>query len=158
MNARKRNRLKHYDYSQNGVYFITICAKGHKQLFGAIDVGAACGCPQLSNIGKLIEAEISRLSQIYSGIYVDCYTIMPNHLHMVIVIGRESRRPQAAPTISHIINQFKGVVSKRAGFSIWQKSFHDHIIRNEADYIRIAEYIENNPLKWTKDRYYTKEE
>ncbi len=59
-----------------------------------------------------------------------------------------------APTLSHILNQMKGFVSKRSGFSVWQKSFHDHIIRNESDYLKIWEYIDTNPSKWEEDIYY----
>ncbi|MCL2396945.1 MAG: hypothetical protein FWC93_02660 [Defluviitaleaceae bacterium] len=73
---------------------------------------------------------------------------------MIIVIDNIIGRQNAAPTLSRMMNQFKRAVSMKAGFSPWQKSFHDHIIRNEADYIRIAQYIENNPAKWEDDRYY----
>ncbi len=60
------------------------------------------------------------------------------------------------PTMSTIVQQMKGVVTKRIGFSIWQKSYHDHIIRNEKEYLKIWEYIENNPLKWEEDCFYIK--
>ena len=68
-----------------------------------------------------------------------------------------NRRLVIAPTttVSTIIKELKRYVSKQIGFSIWQKSFHDHIIRNEEDYIRIAEYIESNPANWQEDRYHT---
>jgi len=68
--------------------------------------------------------------------------------------GRAMRAPTAT-TISTVINQMKGYATKQIGYSIWQKSFHDHIIRNEQDYIRIAEYIDNNPINWEKDCFYT---
>ena len=101
---------------------------------------------------------------------MDCSVIMPNHVHMILGIygngrwfevdderGRrpkENGRQDAAPTVSRMINQWKRGVSVKTGYSVWQKSFHDHIIRDENDYRRIAEYIENNPQTWTEDCFY----
>ncbi|MCL2279822.1 MAG: hypothetical protein FWC20_10520, partial [Oscillospiraceae bacterium] len=76
-------------------------------------------------------------------------------LHMILVI-RNSGRLIIAPTISQVIKQLKSSVTKQLGFSLWQRSYHDHIIRNHNDYIRIAEYIESNPARWTEDMYYIK--
>jgi len=153
---RKPNRLKNYDYSQDGAYFITVCTKDHEELFGNITVEAAFCLRQLSDIGALVEIEISRLDQTYEEVSVDSYVIMPNHVHMIITICGGNRRQDAAPTsISRTINQWKRAVSMKVGFSPWQKSFHDHVIRNQEDYNRIAEYIENNPARWAEDRYYT---
>jgi len=154
---RKPNRLKDYDYSLGGAYFVTICTEDRKQLFGTIRRGELCSpIPYLqpSPIGKIVNTEIARLSQIYDAVYVDCYVVMPNHVHMVVVIRNENGRAQLAPTISRVVQQWKGSITKQAGRSIWQKSFHDHIIRNEADYLRIREYIENNPYKWEDDKYF----
>jgi len=150
---RKPNRLRNYDYSQNGAYFITICTKNRKNLFGEINVGANCVRQKLSNIGKIINTEIVKLSNTYNEVIIDFYVVMPNHIHMIIVIQRD-QRTQFAPTISRIIKQFKGAVTKQLGFSVWQKSFHDHIIRNINSYVRIAEYIDNNPFYWTYDCYH----
>lgn len=81
---------------------------------------------------------------------------MPNHIHMILCIHSETGwRPQAAATVGRIINQFKGAVSKEAGFPVWQKSYHDHIIRDSADYQRVWDYIDTNPVRWREDRYYT---
>ena len=80
---------------------------------------------------------------------------MPNHIHLVISLqGNEDGRPEVAPTISRIVKYFKGSISKQIGFSIWQKLFHDHIIRNEAEYQKICEYIDTNPQKWHDDDDY----
>lgn len=131
---------------------MTICAKNRRYLFwDEFDwrVGAACGRPRLSQIGTIVEKEIHRLSQIYSMVCVDKFVVMPNHIHLLIRIRfSESGRPQAAPTLSQIINQFKGSATKRAGYILWQKGYHDHIIRSEADYLRIWDYIDTNPAKW----------
>ena len=78
---------------------------------------------------------------------------MPNHIHILLRIDRDGR-PMVAPTISRIVKQMKGYVTKNVGYQIWQKLFHDHIIRDEKDYLKIAEYIENNPYKWKEDCFY----
>ncbi|MDR1797200.1 MAG: transposase [Clostridiales Family XIII bacterium] len=147
---RKRNRLPEYDYAKGGMYYITVCAKQQKKLFGSI-VGANCVRPQLSPLGKLIKEEIQKLDHIYNGVHVDRYVIMPNHVHMLIAIDG---RTQFAPTISRIVKQWKGAITKKAGDSPWQKSYYDHVARDEKDYLRIAEYMENNPAKWELDAYY----
>jgi len=156
---RKPNRLKQFDYSNPGAYFVTICTNKRQNLFGSIDVGAALSRPLLSPLGIIVEEEINRLSKVYSVMYVDCYVIMPNHIHMIIVIGASDYgRLGAAPTtnitLSQIVGGLKRQISLRAEFSPWQKSFHDHIIRNDADYEHIAQYIQNNPLSWEDDCYY----
>ncbi|MDR3054381.1 MAG: hypothetical protein LBU53_03130, partial [Zoogloeaceae bacterium] len=169
---RKPNRLTDYDYSQNGAYFITICAKDRAGIFSTIeapdridDVGANCVRPnmpdnvrpQLSPIGIIIEKEIKALSKIYDQVAVDGYVVMPNHVHIIIVIGGagiESGRTQFAPTVSRVVKQWKGAITKQPGFSPWQKSFHDRIIRNEEEYTHIAEYIETNPARWSEDCFY----
>jgi REP element-mobilizing transposase RayT len=152
---RKPNRLKDYDYSQNGAYFITICAKDRQELFATIDnsVGAAIcrPCLELLDIGRVIDIAINRISQTHPGVRVDKYVIMPNHVHMILEIDRSDGRQVAAPTIQAIIGQMKRFVSMQCGVSAWQKSFHDHIIRNEEDYLGIAQYIETNPDQWETD-------
>jgi len=86
---------------------------------------------------------------------MDNYTVMPNHIHMILRIDDQNGRALRAPTISTVINQVKGYATKQIRYSIWQKLFHDHIIRNENEYHRIAEYIQNNPLNWEQDCFYT---
>ena len=155
---RKPNRLRGYDYSQCGAYFITVCAKDRHELFGSISlVGADTIRPQLSDIGMIVENAVLRIPQIYNNVTIDCYVIMPNHVHIIIFIANNDNggRMISAPTLPKIIGYFKQNVSRTAGFSPWQKSFHDHIIRNDKDYIHIAEYIENNPAKWKEDCFYT---
>lgn len=156
---RKQNRLKNYDYSSPGCYFVTICTKDKKRLLWKIDcplpVGAACGRPPLSKIGQSIEAQIEILARTYSMVTVDQYVVMPNHIHLMVRIHPpENRRSQAAPTLPRIVNQFKGAVTKSVGRTIWQKGYHDHVIRNDADYLRIWHYIDTNPAKWREDCYY----
>ena len=154
METRKQNRLKEYDYSQNGYYFITICTAEKSKLLCDISVGANCVRPKtaLSEIGKLVDENIGRLNSIYENVRVDKYVVMPNHVHLILVI--QSGRTQFAPTVSRIMKQFNGKITKQVGFCIWQKSFYDHVIRDEKDYLRIWEYIEYNPEKWAEDKYY----
>jgi len=165
---RKFNRLKDYDYSQAGMYFVTACAKDRAELFGNIpaanagviynqrNVGAATCRPRvkLSECGKILEDAIFKIQNIYDDILVDRYIIMPNHVHMILVINHTNGRQVAAPTVSLVIGNMKRAVSLMSGHSPWQKSFHDHIIRNEQSYLQIAEYIENNALTWESDCFY----
>lgn len=153
---RKNIRLKKYDYSEAGYYFITICTKDKKSLFW--NVGATFGRqfmkPQLSNIGEIINGEMNKVDSIYENVEINKYVIMPNHIHMIIVLHPETGPAKLVPTISRIIQQFKGSITKQVGFPLWQKSFYDHIIRNQQEYEKVYEYIETNPLKWKEDKYY----
>ena len=159
INNRKNIRLINYDYSQEGMYYITICTQNRKQILSEIQkkeyVGANCVRPKiiLSEKGQIVNAEIRKISDIYENIKINTYVIMPNHIHLIICI---SGRTQFAPTISRIIKQFKGKISKRIDYSIWQKNYYEHVIRNEEELYKIIEYIEENPEKWDEDKYYKK--
>ena len=164
--TRKDIRLKGYSYSSAGCYFITICIKDGHEMLGSIDVGANCVRPHLSEYGNVVEAEIAVLSEAYSTVEVIKYVIMPNHIHLILSIANDDGRTQFAPTangdgrtqfaptVSRIIKQFKGSITKKIGSSIWQKSFHDHIIRDEPEYRRIYQYIDENPARWSEDVYF----
>ena len=189
---RKLLRLKDYDYNQNGAYFITICAKDKRNLFGKIKppntvagipqvVGAALAPPvaatDLTEYGKNVQKHIEALHKHYNYISVDKYVIMPNHVHMIISIntgvaemrhadehatpaksGHGTGGASAAPTtLGNLVRGFKAGVSRECGFLLWQRSYHDHIIRNQKDYLRIYQYIETNPAKWEDDRYFHKD-
>ena len=151
---RKRNRLTEYDYSTPNAYFITICTYNRKNLFWK-DIGKITGCPEkisLTNLGIYVRQTILDIPRHYPAITVDHAVIMPNHIHLLLQINTDADgRPMAAPTISTVINQIKGVVSKKAGFSVWQKGFYDHVIRSELDYLNVWSYIEGNPSKWVED-------
>ena len=153
---RQPNRIQNYNYSQRGAYFITVCAKGHAPLFGEITVEANSVQHQLSDIGLVVAKTIANIPEIYDMVEVDRYIIMPNHVHLILQMNGAHCAPlRCAPTISRVIKQCKEYVTKQVDFSPWQKSFHDHVIRNQEDYNSIAEYIENNPSRWAEDRYYT---
>lgn len=165
-NKRKPNRLKGYDYSQNGAYFITICVKDKREILWS-NTHSRIAYPQaaqrLSEYGVVIENAINNIPKHYPSVSVDKYVVMPNHIHMILLLNSpgDGRIYQIrdlvdmrAPTISTVINQMKGSVTKQIGVSLWQKLFHDHIIRNDEEYAKIWEYIDTNPLKWEDDCYY----
>ena len=155
---RKQNRLTEYDYSTPNAYFITICTENRRNLFWK-DIGTVIDRPEnvpLTNLGIIVRQSVMNIPKHYPTISVDRFVVMPNHVHLLLQIHTNTDgRPMAAPTISTVINQFKGIVSKKAGFSVWQKGFHDHVIRNEKDYLEIWNYIDGNPGKWSEDKLNT---
>ena len=152
---RKKNRLSEYDYSASSAYFITICTDKRRNLFWK-DVGAIIDRPQnipLTELGEATKKSIEEITKHYSAITVDHYVIMPNHVHLLLQIHSDDNgRSMIAPTISTVVRLMKGNVSKQAGFSVWQKGFYDHVIRNDKDYQEIWNYINGNPGKWSEDR------
>lgn len=169
---RRRNslRLKAYDYSQPGDYFITICTKGRQCLFGEIEHGAI----QLSPIGRLVNDCWSEIPEHFPRVELDAFQIMPNHLHGILKIIRSTETAQvlhqqpdtglnqfqhvAPNSLSSIIRSFKAAVTRKvhqkklfAGMSPWHRNFYDHIIRNDVDHFFIARYIHLNPLCWYFD-------
>ena len=166
---RKALRLKEYDYASGGAYFVTFCAKDRRNVFWE-DVGANSVRPPsvlpLSAIGKIVDSKIQQIETFYRGVSVDKYCIMPDHVHMLIVLsnfewnivsptGEQCSPLQGAefnmvdthnPTISRIVKQLKGAATKEIGYSVWQKSFVDRIIRNDKGYSAVWEYIHCNPL------------
>ena len=156
---RKPTRLPDFSYNTPGAYFITICLKDRKPILWET-VGASIARPQapvLSAYGKIIDAAIQNIPDHYPSITVDNYVIMPNHIHLLLQIHTDpDGRAMLAPTISVVVQQLKGYITKKIGHSIWQKLFHDHVIRNQRDYLKIWEYIDGNPSKWEDDCFYTK--
>jgi len=153
---RKNIRLKGYDYSSEGYYFVTFCVKeGHEILWIPTPVGARIARPLLSEVGEVINKAIENIPQVYALVRIDKYVIMPNHIHMIMVIDNDCGRAMRAPTISTVINQLKGYVTKQIGCSIWQKLFHERVIRDEVEYQRIWQYIDQNSAQWAEDEYYS---
>ncbi len=159
---RKRNRLKNYDYSSCGAYFITVCTKDRKNILSTI-VGEDSILPpdgvKLSPYGKIAETAIKDISGHYPHIELLQYVIMPNQIHLVLFITSVSGRLISSPTekrasIITAVGQMKRQVSKNIGVSIWQRSFHDHVIRNHDDYLEICKYICENPIRWRFDKLY----
>jgi len=174
-------RLQGWDYSREGLYFVTICTHDRKHFFGEIVAGEM----QLSPIGEIVAEEWQKTPQIRPNVELDERIIMPNHLHGIVVIthalkmsdstnvetfqrnvstGPDVSAKRPAPvarlqpnSLGSIIGQFKSVCTKRiwaAGFRdfAWQTRFYDHIIRNEKSLNKIREYIATNTLRWEEDR------
>ena len=143
---RKDIRLKNYDYSSSGVYFLTICTSERRNYFWA-NVGA------LSEYGNIVDKAINNIPYVYPALDVDHYVIMPDHIHLLLIVcADECGRPMVAPTMSRVVQQLKGYITKRIGHSIWQKLFIDHVIRNREDYEEHVKYIYDNPIRWQYDR------
>lgn len=154
---RKPNRLPYFDYSTPGAYFITVCAANRMKLFWD-KVGADIIRPEnvpLSTIGKIVEQGIWNIHTHYENTSVDKYCIMPDHIHLILSIQADGNgRIISAPTISTVVGSMKRWVSRQVGKPVWQKSFYDHGIRNQQDYLQIWEYIDNNPARWKEDCFY----
>lgn len=156
---RKRTRLENYNYSSNGYYFLTICIKNKEKLLCKIVGDGAFDVPKtlLFEEGKIVEKYILSTNKI-KGVCVDKYVIMPNHIHLMIKIENvEGTSRVPSPTnekIPHIVSTFKRFVNKEAGKDIFQRSYIDHIIRNEEDYINHLKYIDDNVFKWQEDELY----
>ena len=158
---RKQIRLKEYDYSQPGAYFITVCSKDRQALFwnqaGSGIVGAAISRPQngtdipcrLSHFGQIVEQAIQNIDLCYEDVCIDKYVIMPDHIHVLLRIERraDNIRPYDV-ALSTVIGQMKRWASKEAGEALWQKSFYEHVIRGDEDYREVWSYIEGNPGRW----------
>ena len=152
--TRRPRRLPEYDYGANGAYFVTVCTEGKRCILGHVVGGDAHIAPHtaLSEYGRIVERYIKTIPGI------DVYAIMPNHVHFVVTIGVENGPMWAsAPTqtLGSLVRSFKTLVTKTAGRKIWQRNYYDHIIRTEADYLRIWQYIDENPACWAEDEYYS---
>ena len=152
---RKQNRLQNFDYSTNGAYFITICTHNKECILSNIVGEGLCALPtiNLSPIGEEIEKSIKYINDYYDNIKIVKHIIMPNHIHLLIEINNQTGG-HGGPPLQSIIGQLKSYTTNKYGKQLWQRSYYDHIIRNEEDYLNVWEYINNNPAKWTEDKYY----
>ena len=181
---RKSIRLKNYDYSSNGYYFVTICTQNREKLFGEIVGATLRGRP--NNPDKIIVKWLLESENKFKDIKIDEYIVMPNHIHFIIkrtgdrtgltgdhtgLAGDHtgSTGDHIGSPLRDIIGWFKTMSTNEyiAGVKdgrfmpfkgrLWQRNYYEHIIRNYDDYINIAEYIQNNPLKWEEDKLYVTE-
>ena len=144
--SRKSPRISNYDYSAENYYFITICTHNRRCLFGRLN--------QLNDIGVIAKQHLADIPFHYDYIHVDKYVVMPNHIHLILYLSKGGRND-----VEQIIAQYKSGVSREVriihpNVKIWQRSFHDHVIRSQLDYERIWLYIEGNPQCWDKDCFY----
>ncbi|PIV22510.1 MAG: hypothetical protein COZ69_14485 [Deltaproteobacteria bacterium CG_4_8_14_3_um_filter_45_9] len=165
---RKVIRLREYDYSQAGGYFITICTYNREYLFGQV----ANHQMMLNKTGETVKQWWLKLEDKFINVKLDNYVVMPNHIHGIIVViekdkvgaihelplqsGMIMRRQMLIPkTVGYFkmnsakyINRLRGAM----GYPLWQRNYYEHVIRNENELYRITDYIKNNPLKWDLDR------
>ena len=157
-------RLPQYDYSQSGVYFVTICTyQQRSNQFGQVENAKV----QLNELGRLVAEEWQRTALIRPLVEVDLFVVMPNHLHGLLQISNteaeripEDGTTMRANSLGSIIAQFKSIVTKRSrslanppSLPIWKRNYYDHIVRNENSLNRIRKYILENPLRWSEDRF-----
>jgi REP element-mobilizing transposase RayT len=155
---RKSPRLKDYDYSQSGAYFVTICTHQRQYFFGEIRDEQM----HLSIAGKIVAERWHDIPNHYPNVELDAFVVMPNHLHGIVVI--HDTRDAFKTYLGRVINAYKGAVTAQGRRDItsvgqvWQARYYDHIIRNEPDLQRIREYIEYNPARWEQDKLYGTEQ
>ncbi|QBC42895.1 transposase [Iodobacter fluviatilis] len=170
---RQSIRLQDYDYSQAGAYFITICTQGREYNLGVIENGAML----LSLVGECVCAAYHDLPKRFPNISLDAFTIMPNHLHGILVItpvGAPLAAPlstiapitskvaaSSAPTVGEIMRAFKSLSAiaanrllNRVGQPFWQRNYWEHVIRDENELNALREYIHHNPQQWEQDKLY----
>jgi REP element-mobilizing transposase RayT len=162
---RKSIRLKEYDYSQTGEYFITICTYNRKNIFGDIIHEEM----QLSQMGTIVQRYWKDIPDHFQNVELDDYIIMPNHIHGIIILNNPVGAIHESPlpmnqlqrrkmTLSKIIGRFKMITAKEinilyntVGSHVWQRNYYEHIIHNDKELNNIRDYITDNPLKWHLD-------
>ena len=173
MPSRKQNRLPDYDYAQEGAYFVTLCTHNRARLFvmeNPYVVGNdLCVVPQISKptqgtahrpfptVGnQIIHKWVREVENKFPNVVIDKYVVMSDHLHLIVTI-KERHIGRSLPdvmrffktmTTNEYIRGVKNSELQPFEGKLWQKSYYDHVIRNQQDYNEIWEYIENNPTKW----------
>ena len=160
--TRKTNRLKDYDYSRSGYYFVTICTDDRVHQFGNIVDGQI----RLNQWGKMAQKCWQGIPDHFPSVELDEYVVMPNHIHGIIIVGAGFPRPDTKgaetaplrPTLGQIVAYFKyqstkhiNIIRGSQGRRVWQRNYWEHVIRNENDLNRTREYIRNNPVSWDID-------
>ncbi len=169
---RRSIRLREYDYSQSGAYFVTLCTWNRECFFGEIKNGEML----LNEYGEIAMKYWDAIPGHLPHVEMDEFIIMPNHIHgIVIIVGAQFIAPfrkttiekqgvinkgvmNHAPTVGEIVRAFKArctnainQIRNTLGISLWQRNYYEHIIRDEKELNRIREYIINNPLQWAED-------
>jgi len=159
---RRSLRLKDYDYSQAGAYFVTLCTHERECSLGEIIDSEV----KLSPVGNIVKKEWKKLSTRFSNVQWDAFVVMPNHIHGIIIFKSKdnvgatlvvAQTPRAgtspAPTVGDVIGMFKSLCVNQCIQNelklgkLWQRNYYEHIIRNEKALYRIRQYIKNNPLE-----------
>ncbi|MFZ5879981.1 MAG: transposase [Chloroflexota bacterium] len=171
LHQRRSIRLRGYDYSQAGAYFVTIVTWRRETLFGDVVNGVMV----LNDFGGIVREEWERTAFIRPRVVLGAFVIMPNHIHGILTFtdnvvndvnaGATRRVAPASSTtlqsgsLGAVIGQFKSIVTKRinglqnvSGRPVWQRNYHERIIRDEGEMDRITRYIEANPSRWAEDK------
>jgi len=155
---RRRLRLAGYDYAQAGVYFVTICARGHACLFGKV----LDGIMERNFAGETVARCWEEIPRHFPEVELDALVVMPNHVHGVLLFGEgddrecdtaragDASRAGHARPLHVVIGSFKSAVSRRLG-AVWQRSYWDRVVRSGEELDQIRAYIEDNPLRWPVD-------
>ncbi len=143
---RKSTRIPNYNYASENYYFITVCTDGKKCLFFTNG--------RINALGKIVERCLLQIPQHHKNARIDKYIVMPNHIHAIIAIEGVSNS-----SLTTMVGQMKAASTREIhklmpDQIIWQRSFHDHIIRNQEGYLKIWEYIHTNLMTWQKDCFY----
>ena len=150
--VRKSVRLQNFDYRTEGAYFITICTQDRQCVLSEI-VGEGLAPPavKLTAWGNAARMQIEQITARFPSIFVDHYVIMPNHIHLLLRLDAGGASP--SPTMIDAVRVMKSQTTRlcRGTAKLFQRSFYDHVIRNQAEYQKIWEYIDTNPLKWADD-------
>lgn len=156
--TRKPTRLKGYDYSRNGAVFVTVCMQNRSEdMLSTIifNEDKLCCNVELSLQGKIIEKYINLIPSKYPDVKIEKYVIMPDHIHMIITTEHHNEKDNSSPSVSTVMGWFKYQTTKEInklnntpGLKIYQRSFNDHIIRDENDYLVRWQYIDDNPIRW----------
>ena len=176
---RRSIRLKGYDYSKEGLYFVTICVQHRECLFGEIKNGTMYKNPS----GEMIDKWITETTNKFNNVEIPSFIVMPNHVHVIFTVGADLRVcPSPVPLecirrdnnqgehigspLQWVVQWFKTMTTndyirgvktmdwKPFDKKLWQRNYYEHIIQNEQSYMKISEYIQNNPKKWTDDKMY----
>ena len=148
--SRKSPRIPNFDYTSDHYYFLTVCTHNRRCLFGEPD--------HLNGWGRIAQEQILQLETHYCNVKVDQYVVMPNHIHMILVLGCGEKAGKN-PDLQQIMAQLKSGISREirntgSDLTVWQRSFHDHVIRTQKDYEKIWMYIQTNPMRWDKDCFF----
>ncbi|QNO15563.1 transposase [Alkalicella caledoniensis] len=153
---RKKIRIKDYDYSLAGGYFVTICTNNKTKIFSNVSNGEV----NLTPCGKMIDEKLKEMGNKYNGVILDEYVIMPNHIHVILILEGDS------VPLHSLIGKFKSVTTveyfkrvkdlgwKPVDKKLWQRNYYEHVIRNNKDLFVHRNYIEENPTRWDSDEYY----
>ena len=163
---RKHPRLDNYDYSSAGAYFVTICTQNRRCVLSRI-VGRGLAPAETTEVeytsfGEIAEKQLFLLKDRYPYFAVDKYVIMPNHIHVIMILNGRAAGASPRPTIADIVCAYKSLTTrecKKNGFEgiLFQTSFYEHIIRGREDYEEIVKYIYENSIRWYYDELYTEE-